>query len=84
MTWFSGTALADASPHEPTPGEYSELAGRIKSSGLSIDDVWLKYVALAGSCSSLELDAALHNALVLPLIEYQVLQQVVWENERFA
>ncbi|CAN5289432.1 hypothetical protein BH23ACT9_BH23ACT9_06360 [soil metagenome] len=49
---------------------------------LSIDDLWLRYFALGGMGTALEVEAYLFNALVPPSHDHDVLAVAL--NERFA
>ena len=57
-----------------------ELARR--EIGLSIADLWMRYFALGGMSTALELEAILYNALVADVHERDVLTVAI--NERFA
>ena len=50
--------------------------------GLSIADLWMRYFALGGMSTALELEAILFNALVADVHDRDVL--IVAINERFA
>lgn len=57
-----------------------ELARR--ETDLSVDDLWLRYFALGGMSSALEIEAYLFEALVPDAHEHDVLAVAL--NERFA
>ncbi|GGM10673.1 hypothetical protein [Nakamurella endophytica] len=59
----------------------ADLRTRMDALGCPLVDLWAAYLGLCGTCSPLELDAALHGALVLPGIEYRRLDQALWEME---
>jgi hypothetical protein len=61
----------------------ADLAVRAARVGCSVEELWLRYMAIAGDCSLLEFDAAIHEALALPAFEWQVLEQTLWELEEF-
>lgn len=50
--------------------------------GLSIADLWLRYFALGGMSTALELEAILFNALIADVHDRDVLTVAI--NERFA
>jgi hypothetical protein len=50
--------------------------------GLSVDDLWLRYFALGGMSTALELEAILYRALVAEAHDRDVLAVAL--NERFA
>jgi hypothetical protein len=50
--------------------------------GLSVDDLWLRYFALGGMSTALELEAILYRALVPEVHDRDVLAVAL--NERFA
>jgi hypothetical protein len=50
--------------------------------GLSISDLWMRYFALGGMSTALELEAILFNALVADVHDRDVLTVAI--NERFA
>lgn len=64
-------------PIDPTV--FPERLGRL---GCSATEVWTSYAALCGRRSLLEVDAALHGALVLPDIDNLRLDQALWEREQ--
>ncbi len=49
--------------------------------GLALSQLWLRYFALGGTCTSLELDAWGQGALVAPAVEHNLVVQAL--NERF-
>lgn len=50
--------------------------------GLSIADLWIRYFALGGMSTALELEAILFNALIADVHDRDVLTVAI--NERFA
>ena len=57
-----------------------ELARR--DVGMSMDDLWMRYFALGGMSTALEIEAYLLGALVVPNHDHDVLAVAL--NERFA
>lgn len=47
---------------------------------LTVPDLWLRYFALGGDASELEVDAYLNDAIALPALEHDVLAHAI--NER--
>ena len=47
---------------------------------LTVPDLWLRYYALGGDASELEVDAYLNGAIALPALEHDVLAHAI--NER--
>ncbi len=62
----------------------SALLLRMQAMECTVDDLWLGYVSLTGTGSCFELEAALHDALILPALDYQVLEHVLWEMEHLS
>jgi hypothetical protein len=62
------------------PLEILELARR--ELGLSVDDLWMRYFALGGMSSALEIEAYLLGALVTPSNVHDRIAVAL--NERFA
>ena len=64
----------------------SEASGLLEQArrtlGLSLDDLWIRYFALGGMSTALELEAYLFGALVAPPHEHDLLAVAL--NERFA
>ena len=50
--------------------------------GLTVAELWLRYFALGGMSTPLEVDAYLHGALAAPDNDYDVLAHAI--NERFV
>jgi hypothetical protein len=49
--------------------------------GLTVDELWLRYFALGGLSTPLEVDAVLHGALSPSDFDYDILAHAI--NERF-
>ena len=50
--------------------------------GMSVDDLWMRYFALGGMCSAVELEAYLVGALAVASHDHDVLAVAL--NERFS
>ena len=50
--------------------------------GMSVDDLWMRYFALGGMSTALEIEAYLVGALVVPNHDHDVIAVAL--NERFA
>jgi hypothetical protein len=48
--------------------------------GLSVSQLWLRYFALGGDASEMEVDAYLNGAIALPSIQHDILAHAI--NER--
>jgi hypothetical protein len=64
------------------PGQLDVLEQARRDVGLSIADLWMRYFALGGMSTALELEAILYNALVADVHDRDVLTVAI--NERFA
>ena len=64
------------------PDQLDVLEQARRDIGLSIDDLWMRYFALGGMSTALELEAILYNALVADVHDRDVLTVAI--NERFA
>ena len=64
------------------PDQLDVLEQARREVGLSIPDLWMRYFALGGMSTALELEAILFNALVADVHDRDVL--IVAINERFA
>jgi hypothetical protein len=51
-----------------------------EASELSVAELWLRYFALGGAASELEVDAYMNGALALPAIQHDMLAHAI--NER--
>ena len=65
-----------------TDGELVQLRGAVADAGLTIADLWLRYFALGGMSTVLELEAYLCGSLRLPGHDQNVLVHAL--NERFS
>lgn len=52
----------------------------LASSGLSMDQLWLRYFELGGEAGVMELDAYLNGAIAMPALQHDILAQAI--NER--
>ena len=85
----SGVARPDESHdqgggHTPSMGEhdaatYDLQLERMARLGIAVDDLWIQYAALCGTCSRLELEAYLNGALDLSSTERVRIDQALWE-----
>ena len=50
--------------------------------GMSVDDLWMRYFALGGMSTALEIEAYLLGALIVPSHDHDVLAVAL--NERFS
>ncbi len=57
------------------------LESGLRDSGLSMDELWLRYFELTGEASLLELEAYLHGALPPDPLQYDMIAHAL--NERF-
>lgn len=64
------------------PDQVDVLEQARREVGLSIADLWMRYFALGGMSTALELEAILYNALVADVHDRDVLTVAI--NERFA
>jgi hypothetical protein len=64
------------------PDQLDVLEQARREIGLSIPDLWMRYFALGGMSTALELEAILFNALVADVHDRDVLTVAI--NERFA
>ena len=64
------------------PDQLDVLEQARREVGLSIPDLWMRYFALGGMSTALELEAILFNALVADVHDRDVLTVAI--NERFA
>ena len=64
------------------PDQLDILERARREVGLSIADLWMRYFALGGMSTALELEAILFNALVADVHDRDVLTVAI--NERFA
>jgi len=64
------------------PDQLDILEQARRDVGLSIPDLWMRYFALGGMSTALELEAILFNALVADVHDRDVLTVAI--NERFA
>ena len=64
------------------PDQLDILEQARREVGLSIADLWLRYFALGGMSTTLELEAIVFNALVADVHDRDVLTVAI--NERFA
>lgn len=64
------------------PDQLDVLEKARREVGLSIPDLWMRYFALGGMSTALELEAILYNALVPDVHDRDVLTVAI--NERFA
>jgi hypothetical protein len=64
------------------PDQLDLLEQARRQVGLSIPDLWMRYFALGGMSTALELEAILYNALVADVHDRDVLTVAI--NERFA
>jgi hypothetical protein len=64
----------------------SDLPGSLEHArravGLSLDDLWMRYFALGGMSTSLEIEAYLLGALVAPPHEHDLIAVAL--NERYS
>ena len=56
------------------------IAASLPYTGLSLDELWLKYFTLGGQAGELEVEAYLHGAMSLPDLQRDILAHAV--NER--
>lgn len=64
-----------------TPGDVSQrFREAFDASGLSVDEMWLRYFGLGGEASRFELDAYLNGAIALTPLQHDVLAHAI--NER--
>ena len=64
------------------PDQLDILEQARREVGLSIPDLWMRYFALGGMSTALEVEAILFNALVADVHDRDVLTVAI--NERFA
>lgn len=64
------------------PDSVAPLEQARRAVGLSVDDLWLRYFALGGMCTVLEVEAYIAGALVAEPHDHDVLAVAL--NERFA
>ena len=64
------------------PDQLDVLEQARRDIGLSIPDLWMRYFALGGMSTALELEAILFSALVADIHDRDVLTVAI--NERFA
>ena len=48
--------------------------------GLSLTDLWIRYFALGGNCTPVELDAYLQGALAPPTFEHNLIVHAINEH----
>lgn len=65
----------------PTIPDAIVLESALRDSGLSMDELWLRYFELTGEASLLELEAYLHGALAPDPLQYDMIAHAL--NERF-
>jgi hypothetical protein len=58
----------------------AQFSAAYKASELTVADLWLRYFALGGEASELEVDAYLNGAIALPAAQHDVLAHAI--NER--
>lgn len=58
------------------------LAAALQQSGIGIGELWLRYFSIVGSAGETEIEAYVHLALALPVLERDVLAQAA--NELIA
>ncbi|MCV7421283.1 hypothetical protein H7K45_12090 [Mycobacterium yunnanensis] len=63
-----------------TASPSERLHEAFEASRLTVPELWLRYFALGGQASELELDAYIGGALALPAFEHDVLAHAI--NER--
>ena len=64
------------------PSSRDELLVAREASGLSQEDLWMRYFALGGMSQPLELEAIVHSALVTTTHDHDVVVHAL--NERFS
>ena len=79
-----GASPGESGGSSPTMGErdaatYDLQLERMATLGIPVDDLWIQYAALCGSCSRLELEAYLNGALELSSAERVRIDQALWE-----
>lgn len=67
------------SMREPDAPMHDLQLERMATLGIAVDDLWIQYAALCGSCSRLELEAYLNGALELSSTERVRIDQALWE-----
>jgi hypothetical protein len=50
------------------------------ATGLTVDELWLRYFSLGGDAGQLEIDAYLNGAIAMPPIQHDILAHAI--NER--
>ena len=79
-----GAAQGESGGSWPSMGErdadtYDLQLERMATLGIAVDDLWIQYAALCGTCSRLELEAYLNGALELSSTERVRIDQALWE-----
>jgi hypothetical protein len=62
-----------------SPGS-AQFHAAYEASNLTVGELWLRYFALGGEASELEVDAYLNGAIALPAIQHDILAHAI--NER--
>lgn len=55
-----------------------------EQSGHDLESIWLDYVGHGGSAGLLEFDGYFHGGLIMPRLEWLVLDQTLWERRSFT
>jgi hypothetical protein len=64
---------------EPVTQQARLLQRTITEADIAVGQLWWRYFSLGGHAGQLEVDAYLHQALHLPRLQRQLLDQAAWE-----
>ncbi|GAA5107973.1 hypothetical protein [Nocardia iowensis] len=67
--------------HPPRADDYRDrLVAAYKASQLTVDGLWLRYLALGGNVGRMEIEAYLNGLMAVPTLQHDVLAHAI--NER--